>query len=165
MSKKEDFDDKRKRVYKTLENTLKSGKKIVKLTDDERVVLLSDYWANSDCKNFNFPSVANKDPWDATITAEIFAAGFQEALQDAIEYAKEKKLIDPSYSIGDNWNNSVQVVGFRPISDQKLIDRYTKGFQKELKIKEKAKQVKKKHVSSKAAAIKEIARLAKQFDI
>jgi hypothetical protein len=154
MNKQEKFDDKRKRVYKQLENTLKIGNKIkAPLSDDERIVLLSDWWCNLDDKCFNFPQLLDKNPYDDTITAEEFMAGFQYALKRAQEYVKEKQLMYPSYGIGDNFHNSVKVVGFRLISDEKLIEKYTKAYKKEQREEEKEKMLAKKSKSQKDIVI------------
>lgn len=140
--KKETYSQKEKRVVRELNTRLKAGKKITKLTEDQRSILLIQ-WAETKHKNFNFPKEVNYSPWDENISSDAFRKGFESTLTKAIKYAKDNRLIDASYGFDEVYYNSIIVLGFIPMSDQNMIDRFTNEY-KTYEIIKKEKQEKKK---------------------
>ena len=140
MKKEETFYHKNLRVYKELNALLASSQKITKLTDDQRIVLLTDR-AESKNKHFNFPAASDHSAWDKIISPDTLRAGFEHALQQAIKWAEDNQLIDVSYGIGEGCHMSIMVVGFEPASDQKLIIDYEKSYMAQQKEKERDKKL------------------------
>lgn len=152
MKKQETFQQKSNRVYKELNTLLRSDKKITKLTEDQRYILLVDR-ADDKHKYFNFPNASNKNHWDVELSPETLKEGFEYALNNAIEWAKDNKLTNVSYGIGDNNHNSIEAVGYKPISDQELITIYTKNYIAYQKMKEREKQEAKEAKKQKSVII------------
>lgn len=149
IAKKESFFNKEKRVVKELSKILNDGKIIVDLSKDQKEVLLTRH-AKEVHKCFTFP-VANVSAWDENISPLDLEMGFQRALKDAVDYATTNKLVYPSYGIGGNYNSSIELVAWKPINDETLIQYFTDEYNCEKK--QRAKEKALKNLSKKTKSI------------
>lgn len=141
---------KRNKILATLGKRL-AKENIPVISKDERQALL--YWnARSVYKRFPIKYLESE-------SIDVLQEKFKTVLSKAESFALEQKLVNVMYTID---YDHVLISGYRPVSDQELIEKYKKWLKQKEKQTEKYRQSK---ANNKSEALREINRLKRKFKI